>query len=47
VTKCIKAALGRIGQADPDLGRHLSGAIVTGYFCSCAPPALALTAWLP
>ncbi len=33
VTKAIKAALGRIRHADPELGRHLSVSIQTGYFC--------------
>ena len=37
VTKAIKAALGRIRDADPELGRHLSLSIQTGYSCAYRP----------
>ncbi len=37
VTKAIKAALGRIRHADPELGRHLTLSIQTGYFCAYRP----------
>jgi tetratricopeptide (TPR) repeat protein len=37
VTKAIKAALTRIRAADPELGRHLSLSIRTGFFCSYQP----------
>ena len=46
VTKRIKAALGRIQEANPSLGHHLMGAITTGYFCVYAPNADALNSWL-
>jgi GAF domain-containing protein len=39
VTKRIKAALGKIRQANPALGSHLADALTTGYFCSYAPKA--------
>jgi non-specific serine/threonine protein kinase len=34
VTKGIKAAIQQIRAKDPELGRHLSTALSTGYFCS-------------
>ena len=37
VTKTVKAALGRIRQADPDLGQHLTSSIRTGNFCAYLP----------
>jgi non-specific serine/threonine protein kinase len=37
VTKAIKAALSLIRGIDPELGRHLSVSIRTGYFCSYLP----------
>ena len=37
VTKAIKAALVQIRAADPELGRHLSLGIRTGFFCSYQP----------
>jgi tetratricopeptide (TPR) repeat protein len=37
VTKTVKAALARIRQADPDLGRHLTSSIRTGNFCAYLP----------
>jgi hypothetical protein len=33
VTKTVKAALARIREADPELGRHLTSSIRTGNFC--------------
>ncbi len=46
VTRTIKAALGRIGARDPDLGRYLSNTIKTGAFCSYTPDPLAAIAWM-
>jgi hypothetical protein len=37
VTKTVKAALARIRQADPDLGRHLTSSLRTGNFCAYMP----------
>ncbi len=37
VTKAIKFALKGVRQADPELGRHLSISIQTGYFCTYRP----------
>ena len=37
VTKAIKAALNRIRDVNPGLGRHLSLSIQTGYFCAYRP----------
>jgi non-specific serine/threonine protein kinase len=37
VTKCIRKAIKRIGDAIPPLGYHLSARIKTGYFCSYSP----------
>jgi non-specific serine/threonine protein kinase len=37
VTKCIKKAIKKIGDAIPSLGRHLAARIKTGYFCSYNP----------
>jgi hypothetical protein len=37
VTKCIKKAIQKIGQAIPSLGYHLAARIKTGYFCSYNP----------
>lgn len=37
VTKAIKGALNSIRQNDPELGRHLSSSIQTGYFCAYLP----------
>ncbi len=44
VTRAIKAALGRIAEHSPALGRHLESAIRTGTFCSYSPdPRLPIT----
>jgi hypothetical protein len=37
VTKCIKKAIRKIGEAIPSLGYDLAAAIKTGYFCSYNP----------
>ena len=37
VTKAIKAALNGIRNADPELARHLTVSIQTGYFCAYDP----------
>jgi hypothetical protein len=37
VTKCIKKAIQKIGDAIPPLGYHLAARIKTGYFCSYNP----------
>jgi hypothetical protein len=37
VTKCIKKAVRKIGEAVPSLGCHLAARIKTGYFCSYNP----------
>jgi non-specific serine/threonine protein kinase len=37
VTKCIKKAIQKIGEAIPSLGFHLATRIKTGYFCSYNP----------
>jgi hypothetical protein len=37
VTKCVKNAIRKIGDAIPSLGHHLATRIKTGYFCSYNP----------
>ncbi len=37
ITKHVKAAIGKINQELPDLGRHLRAAIQTGTYCSYHP----------
>jgi non-specific serine/threonine protein kinase len=37
VTKCIRRAIQKIGDAIPSLGYHLAARIKTGYFCSYNP----------
>jgi non-specific serine/threonine protein kinase len=37
VTKSIKKAIQRVGEAIPSLGYHLVARIKTGYFCSYNP----------
>jgi len=37
VTKCIKKAIHKIGEAIPSLGYHFAISIKTGYFCSYNP----------
>jgi hypothetical protein len=45
VTKCIKKAIQKIGDAIPSLGYHLAARIKTGYFCSYNPHPDRPVAW--
>ncbi len=45
VTKCIKQAVRKIGEAIPSLGYHLAARIKTGYFCSYNPHPDRPVAW--
>jgi hypothetical protein len=45
VTKCVKKAIQKIGEAIPSLGRHLAVRIKTGYFCSYNPHPDRPVAW--
>jgi len=45
VTKCIKKAIQKIGEAMPSLGYHLAARIKTGYFCSYNPHPDRPVAW--
>jgi len=45
VTKAIKAALARIAEASPTLGRHLDATVHTGTFCSYTPDPRAPITW--
>jgi hypothetical protein len=45
VTKRIKQAIQRIGDAVPGLGHHLAASIRTGYFCSYNPDPDRSVAW--
>jgi hypothetical protein len=45
VTKCIKKAVRKIGEAIPSLGYHLAARIKTGYFCSYNPRPDRPVAW--
>ena len=45
VTKCIKKAIPKIGEAIPSLGYHLAARIKTGYFCSYNPHPDRPVAW--
>jgi hypothetical protein len=45
VTKCIKKAIGKIGEAIPSLGYHLVARIKTGYFCCYNPRPDRPVAW--
>jgi len=45
VTKALKAALARIEQHSPSLGRHLASTIRTGTFCSYVPDPQITTTW--
>jgi hypothetical protein len=45
VTKCIKKAIEKIGDASPSLGSHLAARIKTGYFCSYNPHPDRPVAW--
>jgi non-specific serine/threonine protein kinase len=45
VTKCVKKAIHKIGEANPSLGYHLAARIRTGYFCSYNPHPERPVAW--
>lgn len=45
VTKAIKSAVTRIGDADPAFGRHLVTTVKTGIFCSYNPDSRAPMEW--
>jgi cytochrome c553 len=45
VTKCVKNAVQKIGDAIPSLGYHLAARIKTGYFCSYNPHPDRPVAW--
>jgi non-specific serine/threonine protein kinase len=45
VTKCIRKAIQKIGDAIPSLGYHLAVRIKTGYFCSYSPHPDRPVAW--
>jgi non-specific serine/threonine protein kinase len=45
VTKRVKQMIQKIGDAIPTLGRHLTVAIKTGYFCAYKPHPDELVAW--
>jgi hypothetical protein len=45
VTKCIKNAVQKIGEAIPLLGYHFAARIKTGYFCSYNPHPDRPVAW--
>jgi hypothetical protein len=45
VTRAIRAALDRIEEHSPDLGRHLASTIRTGIYCSYAPDPRVPMAW--
>jgi hypothetical protein len=45
VTRAIRAALVRVGEHSPALGRHLDLTIRTGTFCSYAADPRALVDW--
>jgi non-specific serine/threonine protein kinase len=45
VTKCIKKAIKKIGEAIPSLGYHFAARIKTGYFCSYNPNPDRIVAW--
>ena len=46
VTKRIKSALARVRSSHPELGRHLSAAIVTGALCGYFPGPDEFVRWL-
>jgi len=45
VTKCIKKAIRKIGEAIPSLGYHFADSIKTGYLCSYNPHPDRPVAW--
>jgi hypothetical protein len=44
-TRAIRAAMARIAEHSPDLGRHLDRTVRTGTFCSYTPDPRAPIAW--
>ena len=45
VTRALRAAIDRLGKANPALGRHLDTTIRTGTFCSYTPDPRVPPAW--
>ena len=45
VTRALRAAIDRLGKANPTLGRHLETTIRTGTFCSYTPDPRVPPAW--
>ncbi len=45
VTRAIRAAIGRITEYSPELGRHLSLTVRTGTFCAYHPDPLSPVSW--
>jgi tetratricopeptide (TPR) repeat protein len=45
VTKAIRSAIDRLGDADPGLGDHLRATVRTGTFCSYTPDPRAAVEW--
>ena len=45
VTRNIRAALGKIGEEHPPLGRHFNASIKTGYLCTYLPEPDSPVAW--
>jgi len=45
VTRNIRAALGKIGEEHPPLGRHFYASIKTGYLCTYLPAPESLIVW--
>jgi hypothetical protein len=45
VTRAIRSSIERIGQNDPELGRHLGEAVKTGTFCAYQVDPVATTDW--
>jgi len=45
VTRAIRAAMGKLGRANPSLGRHLSSTIRTGQYCSYTPDPRVEVVW--
>jgi hypothetical protein len=45
VTRAIRAALKRVGERDPELGRILQATVRTGTFCAYEPDAAEPVAW--
>jgi hypothetical protein len=45
VTRALRAAIARMSNANPTLGRHLDSTVRTGTFCSYAPDPRVPAAW--